>query len=99
MVDGESIECSRVGNMFQVENIPPLLSETVAHGDIFEANENGEELVIRRIVQRANRRRYGGFLLPESAIGSKQLETLIQTIELSDGYWERVFGGLLLISM
>jgi hypothetical protein len=83
--------------MFQVENIP-LISETVAHGDIFEADQNGEELVIRRVVHRANRRKYD-FYLPESAIGSKQLEELVNRIELLDGYWERVFDGLLLISM
>jgi hypothetical protein len=97
MVDGELMECSCVGSLFQVESIP-LLSEAVAHGDIFEADQNGEELVIRRVVQHANRRRYR-FWLPESAIGSPQLETLILTIELSDGYWEQVFGGLLLITM
>jgi hypothetical protein len=99
MVDGESMECSRVGNMFQVENIP-VFSETVAHGDTFEADQNGEELVIRRVVQRANRRRYE-FSLPESAISSKELEKVIHTIESSDGYWERVnfFARLLLISM
>jgi hypothetical protein len=97
MVDGESMECSRVGDMFKVENIP-LLSETVAHLDIFEADQNGEELVIRRVVHRANRRKYD-FVLPESAIGSKQLEELTNRIELLDGYWERVCDGLLLISM
>jgi hypothetical protein len=50
------------------------------------------------LLQGENRKIYS-FLLSEALSGSRQLIKLLRTVEMSRGFWERVAGGLLLISM
>lgn len=92
-----SARCSRVGDIYRLESVP-VASETIAYGDTFEADQRGEELVLRRVVQRTNRRNYS-FAISDEARESTQLADLLRMIEGAGGVWDRVFGGLLLISM
>ena len=50
------------------------------------------------LLQGENRKIYS-FLLSESPRESSELANLLHTVELSGGFWERVAGGLLLVSM
>ncbi len=47
------VNCSRIGDVFRIESIP-LCYDVISYGDIFEADQKGNELVLRRIVKRAN---------------------------------------------
>ncbi len=91
------VDCSRVGGSFRLESIP-LYYDVISYGDIFEADERGEELVLRCVVKRANRRNYS-YLLSERTCESRQLADLLCTVETLGGFWERFGGGLLLVSM
>jgi len=91
------VNCSRIGDVFRIESIP-LCYDVISYGDIFEADQEGNELVLRRIVKRANRRTYS-FLLSETVCESSQLSDPLSIVESVDGFWERFAVGLLLISM
>ena len=91
------VDCSRVGGAFRLESIP-LYYDIISYGDIFEADERGDELVLRRVVKRDNRRNYS-YLLSESACESRELTDLLCAVETIGGFWERFGIGLLLVSM
>ncbi len=84
-------------NKLDQESIP-LYYDAVSYGDIFEADERGDELVLRRVVKRANRRNYS-YLLSESACESRQLADFLCAVETLGGFWEHFAVGLLLVSM
>ena len=92
-----SAQCSRVGGLYRLESIP-VASEMIACGDTFEADEKGGKLVLRRVFKRASRRNYS-FVVSDKVRESKRLIDLLRSIETAGGVCERLFGGVVMISM
>lgn len=67
------------------------------YGDIIEAEVlKPNTLKFVRVIKRANLKRYEMLISQKMAESAKQKE-ILSKVELEDGYWERLFGGMLTI--
>jgi hypothetical protein len=90
--------CSRLGeNQYRLDSIPGFV-ESLEYGDIFEAEQSGDELRFINIVSRGGRCNYS-FLLTTSAREGPALRAVLTRVEQLGGVWEQIFGGTLCISM
>lgn len=66
-------------------------------GDVVEAREIGSGKVqFVRVVERARMRRFAWFV-SQALIDSPGLDRVLSKVMGLGGYWERVFGGLLIV--
>ncbi|MDB6132530.1 MAG: hypothetical protein JWM59_773 [Verrucomicrobiales bacterium] len=73
--------------------------ESASFGDVIEVNSNTDgKLRFVRIAQRGGWRTYE-FILSAEMIQSEQITAIQDHILSLGGYWEQVFGGILLLCL
>lgn len=84
-------------NLYQLEQSP--LDERAFYKDIIQAKklEDGS-LFFEKVIESSGRNNYC-YLLSKKFCETSEFEKLLIKIEKSDGYWEQVFGGILIISL
>ena len=85
-------------NRFRLEE--SAISELgVFYHDIIEARFRlGKGLCFRQVVERSGLRVFR-FILPFEMMGSASFAAFCQRVRAHDGYWEQIFGGLLLVHL
>ncbi|MBT2291130.1 DUF4265 domain-containing protein [Paenibacillus albidus] len=74
----------------------PIFNPAVAMGDIIRLKEESGIYYYQETVQKSGLKRYA-WLLSEEAVHSAELGIFKQKITESQGKWEQIFGGLLVI--
>jgi hypothetical protein len=80
----------------QVESLREL-ARLPRYGDEFEAvTVRHNELQLVNAVKRARLKRFE-FLVSEATVASPQFARVLSRVDHLNGYWERVFGGIVII--
>jgi hypothetical protein len=76
---------------------PRDLRKLPNYGDVFEAEAiAARALRFVKVVERARLKRFQ-FPVSRDFVESPELNTILSKVESLNGYWERVFGGILII--
>lgn len=77
----------------------PLLIESAQYLDVIEADRKADgSLKFCRVVKASNYQVYD-YILPDSYFTELKLVAILKRVTAVGGYWERVFGGCLLICL
>ncbi|MEJ7700555.1 MAG: hypothetical protein WKF71_13030 [Pyrinomonadaceae bacterium] len=84
-------------NLYRLEQSP--LDERAFYKDIIQAKKQEDgSLLFEKVVELSGRNNYC-YLLSKKFYETSEFEELLKKIEKSDGYWEQVFGGILVVSL
>jgi hypothetical protein len=84
-------------NQYQLEQSP--LDETVFYKDIIQAKKQDDgSFLFEKVLEPSGRDNYC-YLLSKKFYETPEFESLLNRIDKSDGYWEQVFGGILVVSL
>ncbi len=71
----------------------------MSYKDIIQAKKQEDgSLLFEKVVELSGRNNYC-YLLSKKFYETSEFEELLKKIEKSDGYWEQVFGGILVVSL
>ncbi len=84
-------------NLYRLEQSP--LDERAFYKDIIQAKKHEDgSLIFEKVVEPSGRNNYC-YLLSKKFYETSEFEELLKKIEESEGHWEQVFGGVLVVSL